>query len=77
LYTGDCLNLFSKLEEGTIDLIFADPPFNIGYDYDIYDDRRDAQAYLKWTMAWAVRSCACSDRAARSGWRSAKSLPPS
>ena len=27
---------------GSIDLVFADPPFNIGYDYDVYDDRRDA-----------------------------------
>jgi len=52
LYTGDCLELFSKVEEGTIDLIFADPPFNIGYDYDIYDDSRDAEAYRKWTTAW-------------------------
>ncbi len=38
--------------DGTVNLIFADPPFNIGYDYDIYDDRRDAQAYLDWTLAW-------------------------
>jgi len=52
LYTGDCLELFSRLEDETIDLIFADPPFNIGYDYDIYDDSRDAQTYLKWTLAW-------------------------
>jgi site-specific DNA-methyltransferase (adenine-specific) len=52
LYTGDCLELFSRLESETIDLIFADPPFNIGYDYDIYDDSRDAEAYLKWTLAW-------------------------
>jgi DNA modification methylase len=52
LYTGDCLELFSEVEDGTVDLVFADPPFNIGYDYDIYDDRRDAEAYVKWTMAW-------------------------
>jgi DNA modification methylase len=40
------------LEAGTIDLIFADPPFNIGYDYDIYDDRRDAEAYINWCLVW-------------------------
>ena len=27
------------LEAGTVDLAFADPPFNIGYKYDIYDDK--------------------------------------
>ena len=52
LHTGDCLKLFPRLESETIDLIFADPPFNIGYDYDIYDDRRDAEAYLDWSLAW-------------------------
>jgi hypothetical protein len=38
LHTGDCLKLFPMLKTGTIDLIFAHPSFNIGYDYDIYDD---------------------------------------
>jgi site-specific DNA-methyltransferase (adenine-specific) len=52
LYTGDCLKLLPLLDAGTIDLIFADPPFNIGYDYDIYDDRRDAEAYINWSLAW-------------------------
>jgi DNA modification methylase len=52
LYTGDCLKLFPQVASDSIDLIFADPPFNIGYDYDIYDDRREAQSYLDWTKAW-------------------------
>jgi DNA modification methylase len=52
LHPGDCLNLFSEIEPGTIDLIFADPPFNIGYDYDIYDDRLESNAYLDWTRSW-------------------------
>ena len=52
LYTGDCLKLFLQLEAGTIDLIFADPPYNIGYDYDIYDDHRDSESYLGWSLDW-------------------------
>jgi hypothetical protein len=27
----------------------AGPPFNIGYDHDIYDDHRSAGQYLNWT----------------------------
>ena len=27
-----------KIDDGSIDLVFADPPFNIGYEYDQYDD---------------------------------------
>jgi len=54
LYPGDCLELLPRIAAGSIDLIFADPPFNIGYDYDIYDDRRDTQAYLDWTRSWGL-----------------------
>jgi site-specific DNA-methyltransferase (adenine-specific) len=52
LYAGDCLGLFPRVASGSIDLVFADPPFNIGYDYDIYDDRREAETYLDWTRSW-------------------------
>jgi site-specific DNA-methyltransferase (adenine-specific) len=53
IHQGDCLELFTKVESGSVDLVFADPPFNIGYDYDVYDDRRDAGQYLDWTTRWA------------------------
>ncbi len=36
----------------SIDLVIADPPINIGYDNDIYDDRLEADAYLDWTRSW-------------------------
>lgn len=52
IHQGDCLELFSKVEPGSIDLIFADPPFNIGYEYDVYDDRRDTDQYLEWSARW-------------------------
>ena len=52
LYAGDCLELLPRVASGSIDLVFADPPFNIGYDYDVYDDRLEAQAYLDWTRSW-------------------------
>ena len=29
-----------QIEPGTIDLVFADPPFNIGYEYDEYHDEK-------------------------------------
>jgi site-specific DNA-methyltransferase (adenine-specific) len=52
LFQGDCLNGFSKITPGCVDLVFADPPFNIGYDYDIYDDRKDADHYIHWCRKW-------------------------
>lgn len=40
------------LEAGCVDLAFADPPFNIGYEYDAYDDRQDHERYLSWCRDW-------------------------
>jgi site-specific DNA-methyltransferase (adenine-specific) len=52
LIQGDCIEGLGRLAAGSVDLAFADPPFNIGYDYDVYDDRTDAEHYLDWTRAW-------------------------
>lgn len=49
---GDCVEELRKLTAGSVQLAFADPPFNIGYDYDVYDDKRDCESYLNWTREW-------------------------
>jgi site-specific DNA-methyltransferase (adenine-specific) len=49
---GDCIEHLAELDAGSIHLAFADPPFNIGYDYDEYDDRREADEYLDWSTKW-------------------------
>lgn len=50
--TGDCVERLAGLDAGSVDLVFADPPFNIGYDYDVYDDRRAKRDYLAWADKW-------------------------
>jgi site-specific DNA-methyltransferase (adenine-specific) len=52
IHQGDCIDLMRQIEAGTIDLAFADPPFNIGYSYDEYHDRQDADEYVAWSRAW-------------------------
>lgn len=42
----------AELPAGCVDLAFADPPFNIGYEYDAYDDNRDSSHYLDWSRRW-------------------------
>lgn len=49
---GDCIAELDKLDAGCADLAFADPPFNIGYAYDEYDDRRGDEDYLGWSKRW-------------------------
>lgn len=52
VYCKDCLEGFNQVDAGSVDLAFADPPFNIGYDYDVYHDRRDGNEYLDWSKQW-------------------------
>ena len=49
---GDCIAGMAQLPEGCIDLAFADPPFNIGYDYDVYEDKKSHEKYLDWSRRW-------------------------
>ena len=49
---GDCIAVLNDRPAGFADLVFADPPFNIGYQYDVYDDRRGKADYLAWTEKW-------------------------
>src|SRR4051812_17319880 len=57
ILTGDCLRHLAELTPGTVDMAFADPPFNIGYDYDVYDDRQSRADYLAWTERWLAAVC--------------------
>ena len=52
LIHGDCIAGMKELSAGSVDLAFADPPYNIGYEYDTYDDRKSCDEYLKWCREW-------------------------
>jgi DNA modification methylase len=49
---GDCVAGMLALPAGSVDLVFADPPFNIGYKYDVYQDKRESEHYLDWSREW-------------------------
>ena len=53
LHQGDSIKLLQSLPESErADLVFADPPYNIGFSYDVYDDRKSDDEYLNWSRAW-------------------------
>ncbi len=54
---ADCIEALEESQTGFADLVFADPPFNIGYQYDVYEDRLAYEEYHAWTEAW-MRTCA-------------------
>ena len=49
---GDSIKLLNKWPEGWVDLCFADPPFNIGYLYHNYNDKRNTEDYLAFSKEW-------------------------
>lgn len=54
LHQGDCLILMQHMESDSIDMIFADPPFNLKklYPSGVNDDLNEAN-YLDWCESWA------------------------
>src|SRR5690606_35464768 len=54
IYNGDAIQVLqSKIEDKSIDLIFVDPPYNIGKDFNGRKDKWNTdQEYLDWCFQW-------------------------
>ena len=51
-YLADCLDVFNELGPHSVDVIVTSPPYNIGIQYNRYQDALSAPEYLEWTNAW-------------------------
>lgn len=49
---GDCIKLLKQLPENSVDVTFADPPFNLKKGYNSYNDSMKLQEYLNWCEEW-------------------------
>ena len=50
---GDCIDVLRKIESDSVHLIFADPPYGIGKDFGISNDKwNDISAYFEWCKLW-------------------------
>jgi site-specific DNA-methyltransferase (adenine-specific) len=50
LYEGDSVEWLKSIESETVDLIFADPPYNIKKaDWDKFESQ---EKYINWSMKW-------------------------
>ncbi len=52
ILNGDCLELFKKIPDNSVDVTFADPPFNLKKNYKSYRDSLEFQEYLNWCEKW-------------------------
>ena len=49
---GDCVKILRSMTDSSIELIFADPPYNNGMKYAFYDDNKSLQEYKDWCREW-------------------------
>ena len=52
IFEGDCLELFKNIPDDSIDVTFADPPFNLKKGYNSYKDSLKLQEYINWCELW-------------------------
>ena len=57
LFMDDCLNVLPEIATGSIDTVFADPPFNLGKEYGTsITDKMSEERYLAWCKLW-LKEC--------------------
>jgi site-specific DNA-methyltransferase (adenine-specific) len=49
---GDALQVLATFPDESVDMVFADPPYNLDKAYTTYDDEKDRETYLDWCNAW-------------------------
>lgn len=52
IYNEDLFGGIDRIDENSIDLILADPPYGLGKDYGNDSDKIDAAQYLQWSESW-------------------------
>jgi DNA modification methylase len=54
---GDCVEAMRAMDNGCVDLVVTDPPYNIGYDYDNeYNDTMSAAEYHTFSSNWMAEA---------------------
>lgn len=53
---GDALHLFERIPANSIDLLIADPPYNLGKNYGNNHDRQDFDDYLAFSRRWLAQA---------------------
>lgn len=53
---GDAISEMKKIADNSIDLIVADPPYNLGKDYGNDSDSKDFNDYIAFTKEWTAEA---------------------
>jgi DNA modification methylase len=50
LYEGDSIAWLKLLEDSSVDLVFADPPYNL--NKEDWDNFESQEVYIEWSLEW-------------------------
>jgi site-specific DNA-methyltransferase (adenine-specific) len=53
-YLADCLEVFQELPAHSVDVIVTSPPYNLGIQYNRYQDTLSQVEYLTWIDTWVA-----------------------
>lgn len=53
---GDAIDLFKSLDDESVNLIIADPPYNLGKDYGNNHDLKGFDEYILFTKEWLMEA---------------------
>ncbi len=53
---GDCIEELKKLPNDSVDMVFVDPPYNLGKLYSAYNDDKKNSEYMEWCNRWLSES---------------------
>jgi DNA modification methylase len=48
LINGNCSKYLKRFKDNEVDLVFYDPPYNVGKKYENYDDNLSHEDYINW-----------------------------
>jgi site-specific DNA-methyltransferase (adenine-specific)/adenine-specific DNA-methyltransferase len=48
----DCIEGMKKLKDNSVDLIIADPPYNLNKNFREWDERKNKDIWLPWSKEW-------------------------
>lgn len=52
VHQGDIVEILKSYPPNSVDLAFADPPYNLDKMYNSYDDKKKEGLYLEWCNSW-------------------------
>lgn len=52
IFNEDCIDGMAKLDDCSVDLIIADPPYNLNKNFGQWDEAKNKDNWLPWSKLW-------------------------